>query len=301
MREVRDADSIPARDRELMARASAWFRELQGRICDRFAELEASRCGRQDPARAEFTETRRRPGQGDDGGGGLMARFRDGAVFEKAGINFSEVHGILDSASRRSLTSRKGLELDGDARFWAAGLSLVCHMRNPHVPAVHLNTRMFWTPSGSWFGGGTDLNPCIEYEEDTRQFHAVLESCCNRHHPDYYPEFSAWADRYFRIRHRDRARGVGGVFFDDLNTGNREDDFRFVQELGVAFIDAYLPIVERRQGTAWSDDDRQAQLVHRGHYVEFNLIYDRGTRFGLETGHDPDAVLMSLPPLASWP
>ena len=297
-----EAGDIPAGERERMARASSWFRELQGRICDRFAELEALKRGEGSPVRPEFAETRRRSGQGDDGGGGFMARFRNGAVFEKAGINFSEVYGVLDPASCQSLTSRKGLELDADdGRFWASGLSLVCHMQNPHVPAVHLNTRMFWTPVASWFGGGTDLNPCIEYEEDTRQFHAVLEACCNRHDPAYYPEFSRWADRYFRIRHRGRARGVGGVFLDDLDTGSWDDDFAFIRELGEAFIDAWLPIVERRQDTAWSDDERETQLIHRGHYVEFNLIYDRGTRFGLETGHDPDAVLMSLPPLARWP
>jgi coproporphyrinogen III oxidase len=188
-----------------------------------------------------------------------------------------------------------------DPRFWASGISLVAHMQNPHVPAVHMNTRMFWTPHAWWFGGGADLNPCIEYAEDTAHFHAALQSACDPHAPDYYSRFKAWADEYFFIPHRGRARGVGGIFFDDLNTGNWQADFAFTRDVGAAFLPAFVPVVERRRATAWTEADREIQLVHRGLYAEYNLVYDRGTKFGLETGHDASAVLMSLPPVAKWP
>jgi coproporphyrinogen III oxidase len=187
-----------------------------------------------------------------------------------------------------------------DPRFWASGISLVAHMQNPHAPAVHMNTRMFWTPRAWWFGGGSDLNPCIEYAEDTAHFHAVLETHCDRHAGDYYPRFKAWADEYFFVPHRGRARGVGGIFYDDLNTGDWEADFAFTQDVGRAFLPAFLPVTERRRDMPWTDGDKDRQLVHRGLYAEYNLVYDRGTKFGLETGHDANAVLMSLPPLAKW-
>lgn len=187
-----------------------------------------------------------------------------------------------------------------DPRFWASGISLVAHMQNPHTPAVHMNTRMFWTPHAWWFGGGADLNPCIENPEDTAHFHAALQAACDAHHPEYYPKFKAWADEYFFIPHRGRARGVGGIFYDDLNTGDWEADFAFTRAVGAAFLPAFLPVTERRIATPASPDDREAQLIHRGLYAEYNLVYDRGTKFGLETGHNADAVLMSLPPIAKW-
>jgi coproporphyrinogen III oxidase len=163
-----------------------------------------------------------------------------------------------------------------------------------------MNTRMFWTPRAWWFGGGSDLNPCIEYPEDTAHFHDVLRAACDAHGPFLYARFKAWADEYFFIPHRNRARGVGGIFFDDLNSGDWEADFAFTQEVGRAFLPAFLPITDRRRGQPWTDADKDAQLIHRGLYAEYNLIYDRGTKFGLETGHDANAVLMSLPPLAKW-
>jgi coproporphyrinogen III oxidase len=174
-------------------------------------------------------------------------------------------------------------------------------MRSPKCPAVHMNTRMFWTPFCWWFGGGSDLNPMVEEPEDTAFFHSVLKSACDRHSAAYYPKFKKWADEYFMIRHWNEPRGVGGIFYDDHCTGDWEADFAFTQDVGRAFIDAFVPLVEKRMGEPWTAEDREWQLVKRGRYAEFNLVYDRGTRFGLETGHNPEAVLMSLPPEAKWP
>jgi coproporphyrinogen III oxidase len=287
------------------ARAAAWFRELRDTICTAFESVEDAHSegpGSDLPAgRFALRDTRRQAADGGDAGGGLMSVMRGGRVFEKVGVNVSAVFGILEPRARRSLTARKEIPgLDDDPRFWASGISLVAHMRNPHVPAVHLNTRMFWTPGAWWFGGGTDLNPCLEYAEDTAHFHKALEEACAPHGDDRYPRFKTWADEYFFIPHRKRARGVGGIFYDDLCTGDWDADFAFTQDVGRAFLPAFLPLVDRRRGMAWGEAEKDAQLVHRGLYAEYNLVYDRGTRFGLETGHDPDAVLMSLPPMAKW-
>ena len=173
-------------------------------------------------------------------------------------------------------------------------------MQNPHCPAVHMNTRMFWTPHAWWFGGGSDLNPCLEYDEDTAHFHATQKEHCDKHDPAHYPRLKEWADEYFYVPHRGRARGVGGIFLDDYCTNDWEADFAFIQDVGRAFLPAVLPLWEKRRVQKWSDADKDAQLVHRGLYAEYNLVYDRGTKFGLETGHNPDAVLMSLPPMAKW-
>ncbi|MEQ8366843.1 MAG: oxygen-dependent coproporphyrinogen oxidase, partial [Roseicyclus sp.] len=232
---------------------------------------------------------------------GLMSVMRGGRVFEKVGVNVSTVYGQLGDRAVQAMSSRKNMEgLKDNPTFWASGISLVAHMQNPRVPAVHMNTRMFWTPVADWFGGGSDLNPAIEYEEDTAFFHQVLKDHCDPHDADYYPRFKAWADEYFYVPHRHRARGVGGIFYDDLNTGDWEADFAFTQNVGRAFLPAFLGCVERRRHEAFTDADREAQLVHRGLYAEYNLVYDRGTKFGLETGHDANAVLMSLPPIAKW-
>ncbi|MBK5926738.1 oxygen-dependent coproporphyrinogen oxidase [Rhodobaculum claviforme] len=287
------------------ARAADWFRELRDSICTAFEAMEDAHTdgpGAELPAgRFALRETQRTASDGGDAGGGLMSVMRGGRVFEKVGVNVSAVFGTLEPRARRSLTARKEIPgLEEDPRFWASGVSLVAHMRNPHVPAVHLNTRMFWTPGAWWFGGGTDLNPALERDEDTADFHAVLRDACAAHGADLYPRYKAWADEYFFVPHRKRARGVGGIFYDDHNTGDWEADFAFTQAVGRAFLPAFLPLVERRRQTPWTDADRDAQLVHRGLYAEYNLVYDRGTKFGLETGHDPDAVLMSLPPLAKW-
>jgi len=292
------------------ARAAAWFQELRDRICAAFEALEDAQAAgpfADLPAgRFERTETRRAgEGEGDQGsdqGGGVMSAMRGGRVFEKVGVNVSTVYGVLGERAQRSLTARKEIPgLEDDPRFWASGISLVAHMRSPKTPAVHMNTRMFWTPGAWWFGGGADLNPMVEVAEDTAHFHACLKAACDRHDPAYYPRFKAWADDYFMIRHRGEARGVGGIFFDDLCTGDWEADFAFTQDVGRAFLDAFVPITEKRMPESWTEAEREWQLVKRGLYAEFNLVYDRGTKFGLETGHNPDAVLMSLPPVAKWP
>lgn len=286
-------------------KASVWFRELRNEICTAFESLEDSQTDgpfAEEPAgRFDVRETKRTSADGGDAGGGLMSVMRGGRVFEKVGVNVSTVYGELGAGAQKAMAARKGLAgMEEDPRFWASGISLVAHMQNPHAPAVHMNTRMFWTPHGWWFGGGSDLNPCIEYDQDTADFHAVQKEHCDRHNGEYYPKFKEWADEYFYVPHRKRARGVGGIFLDDHNTGDWDVDFAFIQDVGRAFLAAFLPITNKRRNTVWTEADKDAQLVHRGLYAEYNLVYDRGTKFGLETGHDPEAVLMSLPPLAKW-
>jgi len=275
------------------AKAAAWFRTLRDDICAAFERLEAEGSTGTPASFTRKTTTR------DGGGGGEMSVMK-GEVFEKVGVNISTVHGELGEAARASMRNRiEGVE--DDPRFWASGISLVAHMASPKVPAVHMNTRMFWTPHAWWFGGGSDLNPMVEVPEDTAHFHDALKRACDAHAPDYYPRFKAWADDYFMIRHRNEPRGVGGIFFDDHNTGDWEADFAFTRDAGRAFLDAYVPLVEKRMFEPWTQADRDWQLIKRGRYAEFNLVWDRGTKFGLQTGHNPEAVLMSLPPVATWP
>ncbi len=288
------------------ARASAWFRDLRNQICDAFEKLEDEQntgphAGL--PAgRFERKPTKRDNGDGTDAGGGEMSVMRGGRVFEKVGVNISTVYGTLGEAAQRSMSARTGMDRIADnPQFWAAGISLVAHMRSPKTPAVHMNTRMFWTPLGWWFGGGADLNPMVENPEDTAFFHARLQEACDAHDPEYYPRFKEWADEYFMIKHWNEPRGVGGIFYDDLNTGNWEADFAFTQDVGRAFLKAFVPVTEKHMFESWTDEDREVQLIKRGRYAEFNLVYDRGTQFGLQTGHNPEAVLMSLPPECKWP
>ncbi len=288
------------------ATAAAWFRDLRDRITAAFEGLEDSHdsgpFSDAAPGRFEVTETKRASDDGSDAGGGLMSVMRGGRVFEKVGVNVSTVHGTLGERAQAAMMARKGLPgMADDPRFWASGISLVAHMRNPHVPAVHMNTRMFWTPHAWWFGGGSDLNPCIEYDEDTAHFHATQKAHLDPHGAAHYPRLKDWADEYFYIPHRKRARGVGGIFMDDYCTGDWAADFALTQDIGRAFLPAFLPLVEKRRVQVFSEEDRDTQLIHRGLYAEYNLVYDRGTKFGLETGHDANAVLMSLPPIAKWP
>ncbi len=282
------------------SRAAAWFRTLRDEIVAAFEALEDSHPADAPAGRFELRETTRKADDGGDAGGGLMSVMRGGRVFEKVGVNVSQVHGTLGAKAQSAMAARGVPGMEADPRFWASGISLVAHMQNPHAPAVHMNTRMFWTPGAWWFGGGADLNPCIEYADDTAHFHAVLRAHCDRHGDDVYPRYKEWADTYFFIPHRGRARGVGGVFFDDRNTGDWAADFALTQDVGRAFLPAFLPLAEKRRSQPFTEADRETQLIHRGLYAEYNLVYDRGTKFGLETGHDPDAVLMSLPPLAKW-
>ncbi|PVA10823.1 oxygen-dependent coproporphyrinogen oxidase [Pelagivirga sediminicola] len=285
-------------------RAADWFHTLRDQIVAAFEGLEDSHedgpLSDAAPGRFEVTKTQRSAGDGSDAGGGLMSVMRGGRVFEKVGVNVSEVYGQLGEAAQKAMAARGVPGMDSDPSFWASGISLVAHMQNPHCPAVHMNTRMFWTPHAWWFGGGSDLNPCIEYAEDTAHFHAQQQAHLDPHGTDHYPRLKAWADEYFYIPHRQRARGVGGIFMDDQNSGDWEADFALTQDIGRAFLPAFVPLIEKRRAQPWTEADKDAQLVHRGIYAEYNLVYDRGTKFGLATGHDANAVLMSLPPMAKW-
>jgi len=280
----------------LRTEAQEFFRDLRDRICARLEELDGGK----------FQRTKwERPG----GGGGEMSELR-GQVFEKGGCNFSAVWGDKypaavdqpatpaqhDDDAKLGIRPPTPAELAGKP-FFATGISLVLHPRNPFVPVVHMNVRYLEAGDVSWFGGGTDLTPCREFVEDTRHFHRVLQKVCNAHGPGLYDRFSRWAKEYFFIGHRGSERGVGGIFFDYLRG---EERWSFVRDVGEAFLPAYAPLVERRRATPYSDEDRAQQLRWRGRYVEFNLIYDRGTLFGLRTGGNVEAIFMSLPPLVAW-
>jgi len=285
--------------------ASSWFMSLRDEIVRAFETLENEH--RDGPfadrpiGQFEVIPTKRHSDSGEDAGGGLMSVMRGGRVFEKVGVNVSTVFGTLGAQAQNAMAARKGIPgMKEDPRFWASGISLVAHMQNPHCPAVHMNTRMFWTPHAWWFGGGTDLNPCLEYDEDTAHFHETLKEYLTPHEEGLYATLKDWADEYFYIPHRNRARGVGGIFMDDRCTGNWDKDFDLTKDIGRAFLPAFVPLVEKRLKQDWNDADKDAQLQHRGLYAEYNLVYDRGTKFGLTTGHDANAVLMSLPPLAKW-
>ena len=284
--------------------AAAWFRRLRDDIVAAFEGLEDSQGSGPfaglAPGRFGVTETRRQSDDGTDAGGGVMSVMRGGRLFEKVGVNISTVFGALGPAAQKAMAARGVPGMESDPQFWASGISLVAHLQNPHCPAVHMNTRMFWTPHAWWFGGGSDLNPCIEYPQDTAHFHVTQKAHLDPHGVDLYPRLKAWADEYFFVPHRGRARGVGGIFIDDRNTGDWAADFALTQDIGRALLPAYVPLLQRRRDMAWTEADRDVQLIHRGLYAEYNLVWDRGTKFGLATGHDANAVLMSLPPLAKW-
>ncbi len=273
-------------------RARLWFESLRDRLCSAFEALEDAFSG-QDAKRMAPGRFERKAWERPGGGGGVMALMH-GRVFEKVGVNVSTVWG---SFSPEFASQIPGAE--EDPRFWASGISLVAHPRSPHVPPAHVNTRHIRT-TRAWFGGGADLNPIYPVEEDTRAFHGRLREACDAFDPEWYPRFRKWADEYFFLPHRDEPRGVGGIFYDYLEE-EFERGLAFTRAVGEAFLDIYPKLVARNMERSWSKEERAHQLVRRGRYVEFNLLYDRGTRFGLMTGGNPEAVLMSLPPLVAWP
>jgi coproporphyrinogen III oxidase len=270
--------------------ARDWFVSLRDQIC---AEFEAIEREAGSDAAFEYTPWDRTDHTGADGGGGVRGVMR-GKVFEKVGVNVSTVGGTFEGEFAKTIHGAAE-----DPHFFATGISLVAHMANPHVPAVHMNTR-FLVTTKRWFGGGADLNPPLPYDEDTRDFHARLRAACDPHDPDHYPRFKQWADDYFYIPHRKVHRGVGGIFYDHLE-GDWGANFAFTQDVGRAFLDIFPRIVRRRMNTPFTEADRARQLEWRGRYAEFNLVYDRGTLFGLKTGGNIEAILMSLPPVTTWP
>ena len=274
---------------EQQAAARTWFETLRDRIT---AEFEAIEREAGSDAAFAYTPWDRTEEDGSPGGGGVRSQM-NGQVFEKVGVNVSTVGGTF---SPEFAASMPGAELDPS--FFATGISLVAHMANPHVPAVHMNCR-FLATTRRWFGGGADLNPALPIAEDTDAFHARLRAACAAHDPTFYPRFSKWAEEYFWLPNRQVARGVGGIFFDRLED-HFDGHFAFTRDVGEAFLDIFPAIVRRRMNMPFTDDDRQKLLEYRGRYVEFNLLYDRGTLFGLKTGGNIDAILMSLPPLARW-
>jgi len=281
-------------------RARRWFEALRDLICAEFERIEDAQVDASAPqvsglpaGRFARTAWRRPAAEGADAGGGTMAVMH-GRVFEKVGVNVSTVFGEFSEAFRKEIPGATE-----DPRFWASGISLVAHMQSPLVPAVHMNTRFIVT-SKAWFGGGADLTPMVPDAADTADFHAALQAACDRHDPAHYPRFKQWCDEYFFLKHRNEPRGVGGIFYDYLEA-DWERDFAFTQDVGRAFLEIYPRLVRRHMGTPWTPAQRAHQLARRGRYVEFNLLYDRGTRFGLMTGGNVEAILMSLPPAVAWP
>jgi len=278
---------------------SSWFKTLRDKICTEFENIEKEYLANSNqPITPEFTKEKdlkfkRKKWQRPGGGGGEMSVMK-GNVFEKVGVNISTIFGKFSEEFRQNIPGT-----EKSSEFWASGISLVAHMRSPLAPAIHLNTRFICTEK-NWFGGGTDLNPILESKTDIKDFHQSLKSTCDKHNSSYYAKFKEECDKYFYIKHRQELRGAGGIFYDYLNSNNFEQDFAFTRDVGWSFLDIFPKLVRRNMFKKWTKKQREQQLIKRGRYAEFNLIYDRGTKFGLMTDGNVEAILMSLPPIAKW-
>ena len=264
---------------------SNWFKMLQEAICNSILDLEKNHFKFQ-------TKIWKRNFKKDEGGGEYRI-LKDGNIFDKVGVNFSKVYGKFPKQFQKNIHGAKK-----DPRFWASGISVVMHMKNPQIPAMHFNTRYIHT-TYDWFGGGIDVTPSKKDNYEKKEFHKILRNMCNRHNKNYYPKYKKWCDDYFYLKHRKESRGIGGIFFD-YKKNNFEKDFKFVRDVGITFQFIFEKIIKNKIKKKWTIKDKEMQYIKRGRYTEFNLLYDRGTKFGLQTGGNIDGILMSLPPLAKW-
>ena len=264
---------------------SNWFKTLQDSICHSISELEKNKI--------KFKSTTWKRNQKKDEGGGEYRILKDGRIFDKVGVNFSKVYGKFPKHFQKQIPGA-----EKNPNFWASGISVVMHMKNPLIPAMHFNTRYICT-SHDWFGGGMDVTPSKKDENEKKEFHKILKKMCNRHNKKYYPKYKKWCDEYFYLPHRKEARGIGGIFFD-YKKNDFEKDFKFVREVGTKFELIFKKIIKKKLKKKWTLKDKEMQYIKRGRYTEFNLLYDRGTKFGLQTGGNVEGILMSLPPIAKW-
>jgi coproporphyrinogen III oxidase len=265
--------------------ARNWFKTLQEVLCKEIEELEGGS--------KLFWYKNWERGKKSNEGGGQSRIYENGKIFDKVGVNFSEVYGKFSNQFKNKIPGT-----NKNSKFWASGISVVMHMKNPHVPAMHFNTRYVYTSYG-WFGGGMDVTPCFKDKKLEKWFHSEIKKSCDKHNKNYYKKYKKWCDEYFYLPHRNEPRGIGGIFFD-YKKNNWEKDFSFVREVGISFKNIFREIILKKHKKKWTKKDKEIQYEKRGRYVEFNLLYDRGTKFGLNTGGNVDAILMSLPPLAKW-